>query len=266
MSIRTVNREIRKALTDNVLTQSEAETIVKTAEKGRITTGETKAVANLYEDGQFKFPTHFPPGALPQPRPPMYDLQGGAAQTFMNFFIQERVPQGKVYGEMKEDVEAAIRDINHEALATAEPNTKHLHHVHIDDKRMVDGPRTDAYVNTEKDEFYLKVTGAGMAGPDTVGPYWYGPIALTELSPTERVAHRIDDVWTLAQDAGLSTTRTHTPRLSKVEDNGDGTFTATLAAINWRDPSDVLDTAQAIVSDKGDFLSRVAEDETADIA
>jgi hypothetical protein len=261
MSIRTVERSIRHALADNKLTKAEAENIIATAEKGPITTGEARRIADLYEKGQWFMPNTFPPGALPQPRPPQYQMEDGAAQPLLNFFIAERVPQGSMYKPVKEDIEAALKNVDYNALALdTPPNTKNLHHVHLKDMRMVDGPRTDAYVDTNKDEFYLKVTGAGMAGPDTIGPYWHGPIPLKELSPTERVADKVD-AWTLANKIGLSTTRTHTPRVTDVQDLGNGEFDVELSAINWQDPSDVRDVKRAVVDKDGVFL-RAAGDPT----
>jgi hypothetical protein len=59
-------------------------------------------------------------------------------------------------------------------------------YVFLRDMRMVDGERAEAYVDTAAGSFYLKSTGAGMAGPDTVGPYWYGPF---DLAPVEKQAN-----------------------------------------------------------------------------
>jgi hypothetical protein len=256
MSIRSVNRQINKALKDNVLTQCEAETIVQNAEKGRLTTGETKAIADLYTEGQWYMPNHFPHGAFPQPRPPQYEMKAGAEQTLLNFFVANKIPQGEGYKTAKTEIEFALKDFDYSCELPEAPNTKHLHHVHLRDQRPVDGNRTDAYVNTEKQEFYLKVTGAGMAGPDTVGPYWYGPIKMNEVAETDVVKDKIS-AYDLARELGLNTTRTHTPRVTDVVKNDDGTFTATVAAINWRDPSDVRDTKQAIVDAEGIFLRAV---------
>jgi hypothetical protein len=254
MSIRTVERSIRHALADNKLTQAEAEDIVTTAEKGPVTTGEARRIAELYEDGQFKFPTHFPPGALPQPRPPLYDMEPGAAQPLLNFFIAERVPQAKMYGLVKEDIEAALDGLDRSSKALDEaPRVRNLHEVQLHDNRPADGERLDAFVDTRKDEFYLKSTGAGMAGPDTIGPFWYGPFPLEELSDTQRVAHRIDE-WSLSRDAGLQTSRTHTPRVADVEDLGNDEFKVTLKAVNWQDPSDVRDSKDVVVNANGELL------------
>jgi hypothetical protein len=263
MSIRTVERSIRKALDDNKLTQAEAETIIATAEKGPTTTGEARRIADLYEKGQWFMPNTFPPGALPQPRPPQYEMEAGAEKSLLNFFVSERVPQGGMYKPVKEDIEAALKDVDYSGMQLDEaPRTHNLHHVHLKDQRMVDGPRTDAYVDTQKDEFYLKVTGAGMAGPDTVGPFWYGPIELKELDATERVANKID-AWSLANDIGLQTNRSFTPRVTNVEELGDGGFEVTLASSHWQDPSNVLDTKRAIVDAEGQLI-RIPGDVTQD--
>jgi hypothetical protein len=123
--------------------------------------------------------------------------------------------------------------------------------------RPVDGNRTDAYVNTEKQEFFLKVTGAGMAGPDTVGPFWYGPLKMNEVSETDVVKDKAS-AYDLARELGLRTSRTHVPQVTDVVKNDDGTFTATVSAINWRDPSNVMDTKQAIIDAEGQFISAVS--------
>jgi hypothetical protein len=259
MSIRSVERSIRQALSDNKLTKAEAEDIVATAEKGPVTTGEAERIVDLYQKGVWYMPGHFPHGALPQPRPPQYEAEPGAHAPLLNFFIEQRVPEGSMYKPVKEDIEAALKNIDYSGLALDEaPKTHNLHHVHLRDMRMVDGPRTDAYVDTQRDEFYLKTTGAGMAGPHTIGPFWHGPIPLKELNPTERVSEKLD-AWTLAQDMGLNTTRTHTPRLTDIQDLGDGEFEIEMSAVNWQDPTDVRDVKRAVVNDEGSFLRVVAD-------
>lgn len=258
MSIRSVKREIKNALADKVLTGDEAANIIAVAQKGPLTTGETKAISDLYDRGVFKFPTHFPQGALVQPRPPEFDMESAASTTLMNFFLEERVPQGKMYGEVKEDIEVAKRDLDWAAIKLDEPpHTKHLHHVHLRDMRPVDGSVEDAFVDTRKDEFYLRVQGAGMGGPIGIGPSWYGPIDLKPLSAVDRIKERLDDVRGLASEVGLPYDRTYTPEVQDVEANDDGTFTVTLAAVNWRDPNDISAVKKAIVDENADFVSVV---------
>lgn len=74
-----------------------------------------------------------------------------------------------------------------------------------------------------------------------------------QATPAERVAEKVD-VWDLAANVQLNTTRSHTPRVTDVEALDDGTFEVTLAAIHWRNPQDVRDTKRAVVDEDGTFL------------
>jgi hypothetical protein len=106
MSIRSVNRQINKALKDNV------QQIVAAAEKGRLTTGETKAISDMYTEGVWYMPNHFPHGALPQPRPPQYELEAGAEQALHSFFVANKIPQGEGYKTAKTEIEFALKDFD----------------------------------------------------------------------------------------------------------------------------------------------------------
>jgi len=61
-----------------------------------------------------------------------------------------------------------------------EPDTTDFISIVLSDARPIDGPMTDIWVDTEKLEFYVRITGSGHAGPDTVGPYWHGPFTLED--------------------------------------------------------------------------------------
>ncbi len=153
MSIRTVNKQISTALQDHKLTQAEAEQIISTAEKGPLTTGEARRISDLYERGEWFMPDTFPHGALPQPRPPEYEMEPGARQTLMSFFIENKIPQGTAYGDVKKAILASFDEgemLNH---PTTQPKSVHnLHRVTLRDNRMLGlmgGTRLDAYRDTQ---------------------------------------------------------------------------------------------------------------------
>lgn len=189
MSIRTVNKQINKALQDHKLTQCEAEKIIETAEKGPLTTGEARRISDLYERGEWFMPDTFPHGALPQPRPPEYEMEPGARATLMSFFVENKVPQGSAHGDVKEAILASLDASSMVDHATTRPRNQHnLHRVTLRDRRVVDGDRLDAYLDTNKDEFFVKQTGSGFGG--VVGPFWYGPFEVQEpadRTPSEAV-------------------------------------------------------------------------------
>jgi hypothetical protein len=138
-------------------------------------------------------PDTFPHGALPQPRPPEYEMEPGARQTLMSFFIENKIPQGTAYGDVKKAILASFDEgemLNH---PTTQPKSVHnLHRVTLRDNRMLGlmgGTRLDAYLDTQKDAFFVKQTGAGFGALG--GAHWFGPFKVedpSERTPTEAVA------------------------------------------------------------------------------
>jgi hypothetical protein len=57
----------------------------------------------------------------------------------------------------------------------SKPDLRGLVNVFISDSRILDGSRIDAWVNPKTCDIYKQVTGAGMGGPQTIGPFWFGP-------------------------------------------------------------------------------------------
>ena len=61
------------------------------------------------------------------------------------------------------------------------------------DARDIDGDLGEFFWNEMGDDgplatpmLYLRITGSGHAGPDTVGPFWYGPWDMSpSCSPSE---------------------------------------------------------------------------------
>lgn len=84
MSIRSVQREARTALKDRVVTADEAARIVETAEKGRVTEGEVKAVKDLFDK------TRSPGMCIP----PEASLEPGARATLMDFLTRNAASGG----------------------------------------------------------------------------------------------------------------------------------------------------------------------------
>ena len=65
-------------------------------------------------------------------------------------------------------------------VEVTEPDTTNLLQILLYDATPVDGSLNEIFVDTAKAEFYLRVTNSGFGGPDTVGPYWYGPFKLDD--------------------------------------------------------------------------------------
>jgi hypothetical protein len=55
------------------------------------------------------------------------------------------------------------------------PATTGLLVIELYDQTPIDGDQAEVLVNTDESWFYVRITGSGFAGPDTVGPFYYGP-------------------------------------------------------------------------------------------
>lgn len=189
MSIRTVKREIQKALDNdpaNIGCRSgkqvdakEADRIVKDAERGIITNGEAKLLGDLFD----RQPTPIKPGmmmtmACPE-SPGAVGFDAKANAKFESFFETHDLPYGGNRAGFKSRIQSAIAEQGSGPELKGPPRgVKHMAHVFIRDSRPVDGNRVDAFVDARKNQIYIQTTGAGMAGPHTVGPFWSGPIQL----------------------------------------------------------------------------------------
>ena len=232
MSIRTVSRQVRTALQDQKITGAEARAIVSEAEKGRITTGEAKKVADVYNQGN-QWTTAGPMGHL---NPPRVQMEGDANNVLSAFFLRNSVPAGGNFVGVKAQIEDVLSRVRLGTPLDSAPNTKHLHEVHIDDMRMLDGPRTDAFLDTEKKEFYVKYTGAGMAGPDTIGPYWHGPIGLPEGAiNADQLKAQLEGDYTKTRRLGEATmgrlSRSDSVTVEDVTKRDDGNYDVTSVAV-----------------------------------
>jgi hypothetical protein len=98
------------------------------------------------------------------------------AEAIRSFLIQYAPTSGVT---LKERIEKALQQDGFDA-ACREPSVEGYTYVFLEDGRPVDGAMQEAYVDPTAATFYLKLTGAGMGGPDTVGPYWYGPLSLAD--------------------------------------------------------------------------------------
>jgi hypothetical protein len=176
MSIRSVSREVRSALRDQSVSGSEAKSIVAEAEKGRVTTGESKQLVDVWNQAN-SWSLAGPMGHLNSPR---VHMDNEARNTFNAYFAAHSVPAGENFAGVKQQILNTLENTPRGEALDCEPNLKNLHPVFLGDSRPVDGEALSAFLNTEKKEFYLQSTGAGMAGPEHVGPFFYGPFKLDD--------------------------------------------------------------------------------------
>lgn len=188
MSIKTVRAAIQKATADGAIdcqagahiSGPEAKDIIAAAElndkrtkKTPVTQGEIGEIVDFFQRQLLpRAPGSVFALACPE-SPNSVVMDADAISAFEAFFTRHDV----VVGALKPAVEQAIKNGYGPSLAQA-PNLDGLTYVFLRDSRMVDGPRLEAYVDVAKKEAYIKITGAGMAGPDTVGPFWRGPVKL----------------------------------------------------------------------------------------
>ena len=232
MSITSVNSKIKAAMKDSFITTAEAKTIVKEAEKGPVTVGEAKAVAALFD----KAPRPMPPGmmmtmAIPE-HPGDVIFEGGAKNVLEMFFTKNDVPAGANLAKTIAKVEAAL-DVSGwgPALANA-PDTKKMHVVHLPyPEGAADLPGRTAYVDTKKNEFYLKVSG-GLMAPNMANTHWFGPTSLDAAPASDVSAARtallkgafdkLDTAGTLAWNRGGVIEQHLGVRFAQVQLHADG--------------------------------------------
>lgn len=196
MTIRQVKSEIQSAMTtsgmceNSHITGSEMKKIATVAERGGVTRGEARLFTDLLEKGHLLEPSHFMTEACPENPSSFFTVDTGAVKEANALFVRNNLPYGANEEAMRAKVQKALDTIEGygEPLAKA-PNVKSLHPLFLQDMRMVDGPRLDAYLNPKKSEFFLKITGAGMGGPHTVGPFWHGPFKFDAKKPVVSAAN-----------------------------------------------------------------------------
>jgi hypothetical protein len=190
MGMREVRRDIRAAMsTDNRcesshVSGSEMTQIGKTAEKAGVTPGEARLIADILERGHILKPNPSMTEACPEHPADFFSVDQSAVKEANSFFVRNNLPYGQNEEAMRSRVRKAMDELDDYGTSLAKaPNVKSYHPLFIQDMRMVDGSRIDAFLNPKKGDFYLKFTGAGMGGPDTVGPFWHGPFKIDLKKP-----------------------------------------------------------------------------------
>lgn len=184
MSVSSVRNEIKKAMVlDSCsgphVSTAEMRGIVKKAEAdGVVSPGEAALIADVLEHGK---PKKAPSGgfmtmACPESGSNSFTIDKGAVSSANAMFARNALPYGSNEAKMRDKLEARI-DAAELGPEIKKPSLRGLHPITIRDQRPVDGNMVEAYVDPKKDRMFVKITGAGMGGPGTVGPYWYGPLA-----------------------------------------------------------------------------------------
>lgn len=187
MTVKTVTQRTTRALQDKRITAKEAKEIIKAAETNtqgktdKVSKGEAKKIAALFE-GTRSDP---PPGVGWNPPPPgtpmKPSMEREARKAFNDFFIKHRLPMGENEGAMTNRIKTMMEVIDRgEPLAKA-PSTRNLHEVFLHDHRPVDGERLDAFVDSDKNRFYVRSESHNRANPSGETK-WYGPFAFAERS------------------------------------------------------------------------------------
>lgn len=190
MSTTTVRSQIKTAMktthgcSNGHVSAAETDSILAEARKGGVTAGEGKLVADLYAKGHLLTPGSVATRACPEHPASWYSYDAGAKAKMNTFFTEQNLPYGDNAAKIKAKVEAKLADVDLGTRLPHAPSTANLHELLIADQRPVDGARRDAFIDAKKNSFYLKVTGSGFGGPQTVGPFWYGPFSL-ESAPAQ---------------------------------------------------------------------------------
>jgi hypothetical protein len=223
MSIRTVDSSIKNAMVGdrNCVAEGHVDTleaaqIIRSAEKtpsgnpSRVTEGEGKLIGDLFER-RVKASSSRPGTMMTMacPENPGATMDTGAVKSFEAFFKRNDLPYGQ---NVRDKINTALENGYGPELAQAPAGLDKMNYIFMHDHRMVDGNKLEAYVDASKKQFYLKSTGAGMGGPDTIGPYWHGPISLSSANASPKVS-----------DATLSKMR--------------GALNASMDSLEWRPPS-----------------------------
>ncbi len=225
MSTLSVSKKIKSAMADAFITKVEAETIVKEAEKGRITVGEGKAIADLFDRGN----REVPPGmmvtlAIPE-HPGDVVMEAGANNVLNAFFAKHQVPAGAEKKLMLERIDSALAKNGWGPALAKEPNTKNLYLVRLPyPEGAADYPTRNAFVDVKKGEFYLSVSG-GLVPPGVLPTRWYGPNKLGDALPKGlREALEANARSIVSQDAGFALSRSDAVLVDTIKPNDRGTF------------------------------------------
>ncbi len=192
-TIRDLNSKIKKAQADAFITAKEAAGVVKAA--APVTPARAKAVAELFERGTPDVrPGMMMTMAIPE-SPGQLILEQGARTKFEGFFEKNGVPAGQQKAIFKERAQRTLdRAAGFERggvagpagdatpdpmpkLAAAPKRLKWMFDINLTPEGLMDMTKT-AYIDTKKDEMYLRQSGWGPAG--AMRSTWYGPMKLAE--------------------------------------------------------------------------------------
>lgn len=189
MGVRELRKEIRTAMKaagaceNAMITTREEKKLERLTTKDKVVSpAEGREWEKLLGKAEVTNPGGMMTAACPEHGKDYVGIDERAVKSANAMFVQFNVPYGDNKEKIRDNILRTLEAIDLGAALPKAPSTRMLHEVHLRDMRMVDGPREDAYFDAKKNEFYLKVTGSGMGGPDTIGPYWFGPIAVSEDS------------------------------------------------------------------------------------
>jgi hypothetical protein len=176
MTTRSVQNSIRIATQDPFLTKHEAKAIVKEAEKGVVTAGEAKAIADLFDSTN----AQGAPGLCMGPDIVGVTLiESKAVPVLEAFFAKHNVPAGAQKKVIEERAHALLANVEQQEPLAAEPKLRGLFPLALSQGSMADAPADTAYVDLKKGALYL-MRGASMAHPTT--RFW-GPFTIQQDDP-----------------------------------------------------------------------------------
>jgi hypothetical protein len=227
MSTLSVSRQIKNAMkNDRFISELEAKGIVAEAEKGPVTVGEARAVADLFDRAT---PTRPPPGmmvtmAIPE-NPGEVLMEGGARSALEAFFEKNKIPAGAQKAVMLERIDAGMSKAGYGDMLDKEPDTKKLFMVRLPyPEGAMDFPTRNAFVDLKKGEFFLQVSSM-FVPPGVPQTRWYGPTKLGDALPEGLRAKLEDNARSIvSQDAGFMLSRSDAVLVDSIKPNDRGTF------------------------------------------
>jgi hypothetical protein len=192
MSTASVNKQIRTAMKDAFVTRAEAKAIVKEAERGLVTVGEAKAIADLYDRcgatpaGGARLTLAIPefPGDM--------RFQGGAKGALDAFFFRHNIPAGTNAESVKAQVRLSLEGVDLGAPLAKVPTLGKLYPLALTSPLDVarDVPMQTAHIDLKKQEFFLQV-GASRGQPQD---RFFGPFSMIPTAWTAAVGEGPSDV------------------------------------------------------------------------
>jgi hypothetical protein len=178
MSIKSVQSQIKQAVADGRITQPEARAIIKEAEKGPLTTGEAKAIADAYEAPKRMHTMAVGEG-------PDYVTTPAADKAFEKFFERAGLPVGEagqaVLGHMASLVsfKRQTRTLNDAALAGPPAKLEQMIQAPLHGG-PVGGPSKQIFVDAGKREFYYSEQAMVFPQPEAK---FFGPFSVDAPVP-----------------------------------------------------------------------------------